>query len=161
MTYKIDGTNTVYSSIDDVLDYCVDRECYIEDDIGFVEYLDSTYPKLDVAGIEMYVSDVLRSVDREAYEELKSEWADSWEDADREDLRGQLERASGGDEVYYRSYTVYVYDDEEEESEPAEISEETIKAIEEKLELKNKIQQEANKKQKETEDQFTAILQLI
>lgn len=161
MYYRIDDIQRVFDDIEDVLDYCLNIDYYLDNEDAFCEYLDEVYPRYEVAGLTLDPSDVLYHTASEAYADLKMEWAQQELDDDFERFRDILSRMDPGDEEYVNGYDVCAFEDEPEEEGPVEVSENTIKSLESKLDMMKKIQEEATKKQKETEDQFSAMIQLI
>lgn len=147
MYYLVDNDpNIRFDNIDDVLNYCVTSDYYEDDTDSFNEYLDEE-GNVDIAGYEFAPSDILYSMDREAYHRELSYWAENQVDYGRESCEYDLEHCSPGERVWVCNYQVYVYDDEEEEEEDEEAEDLAFDVLEERL-IKQK-QDEANKLKEE------------
>jgi len=149
---------------DDLLDYCISSDYFMECDDDFEEWFNETEGTVYVADHEFEPAAILKELDYSAYREELSNWADNEAENAYSDARYELRDCSNGDHFDVCNYTIYVYSDDEEEEEEF-TQEEQIDNNNEILlaHVNNQLQKEQEIKNENSrlEDAFMAVFQKI
>lgn len=157
MYYLIDNDEDLkYYDISDVLDYCVTQEYFEEDTDSFCDYLNQD-GNIDVSGYEFEPSDILYTMNSDAYYQELRYWAENQVESSKGDYEYELERALPGSSVYVCGYQVYVYEDENE-SDEEELSSEDYSKLEEKIARQKQDETRIKKEAEKTENDFLSAL---
>ena len=160
MYYLLDNDpDSRYDNIDDVLDICVTSDYYEGDTEAFNEYLNEE-GNIDVAGYDFAPSDILYTMDYNAYQQELSHWAENQVDYGKENYEYDLEHCLPGEWVYVCNYKVYVYDDEDEEDENTETEDSAFDALEEKLIKQKQDEAKKLKEEKKIGNDFLSALEI-
>lgn len=94
------------------------------DQYQFDDFLDETYDRVYIAGVEFYPSNILREMDSCAYDTAYSDWCDDQRDGIINDIMCDLRRMSDGEEYHINDCLIVFYDNEDDEPEEIEFDEE-------------------------------------
>lgn len=162
MRYEIVGTEEIFDTIDEALDYCIEEDYYENDDY-FEEWVNDnwsearcticgyTFEPYEIAKIEDYCID-----------ELLRDFKESMNERDRQEAEYDLRYAGIGYETNVQNYTIRVIEDENEDEEvfdePSEdLLEQCRKRIEERISEIEAVQNN----EKQTEDDIMSLFQIL
>lgn len=115
MLYRVVNENFTSEDIDDIIDYCVDQEAYLDDYDGYEDNVNEEYGSITINGTTYDAYDIL-----DKFEDLNSAMEDyntMMVDNDIENARYDLRHMDVGDEIYIQGNKVVAeeLDDEDEE----------------------------------------------
>ena len=165
MYYRIDNDeDNRCDSVEAAVEYCIPDDYYDDCQDAFDEYLDED-GEIDVCGVDLYPSTILRELARTQYDDQYNDWAADQLQVAREDANSNLSNLNHGDWCYVAGYQVWAYDDDEEdEEEHCERSQlhldERISSIEKSLSEKAQARASAEEAENAELESFYDILQV-
>lgn len=100
---------------DAVIDYCVSTDYWEDDEDMFEEWFNENEGTVYVGSYSFEPADVLKEMDMDAYNEEFNRWINGEADNAREEAEYSFRHANIGDSFDICGYTIYVYDDGDEE----------------------------------------------
>lgn len=152
-----DDPDLRYDDEDELIEHCVSTEYFEDDDEGFDDWLNEEQGRIEVNGHSFYPSEILYSLDQEAYYEDKTNWAEDRAENEREEAYYNARHTRPGDSFYVCGSEVYVYEEDEEYAVDPADAKDTISAINKQIEEDQRRQNE----DKEREDAFASLFQTL
>lgn len=153
MIYEVDDKE--FTSIDEVIDYCIDDE-YHSDDGDFEGWVNDNYYGVDIFGDHYYPYDIVEALNSYAFGELRDRYCEEMNDADREQAEYDLHSAHPGDYVDIQGYSVLVKDGDKVDDEIIENA--TIESLRERLAEKEKLRQQEASEEEKTENDIMSLI---
>lgn len=161
MRYRIKDTGIVYDEINDAVWGCIDVD-YHRDDDYFEEWVNDAYGNIVICGRYYNAYDILDSMDSCVLTDLLSDFCDSMDESDADDAIWELKRAEVGDTVDVQGNTIEVLPDETGDYDgDEEVDMLAIDACRKKIEEQNLKLQQLHDAEKDEEDNYMKMFQVI